>query len=172
MLGPEAMQTRALISVTEYLNTSYRPDRDYVDGLVVERNLGEYEHGRLQAAIGAYFYMRRKEWGIHVSSGQRVRVSATRFRVPDVCVLLDEGPPEPVFTKPPFICIEILSPEDRLSKMQHRVGDYLAMGVPYIWILDPATRKAWRCSSTGLTEVPELRTDSPGMVVPLDALFE
>ena len=33
----------------------YRPDCDYVDGRVVERNLGERDHSKLQAAIAAYF---------------------------------------------------------------------------------------------------------------------
>ena len=166
------MQTEELISVREYLTTSYRPDCDYVDGVVVERNLGEYEHARPQVKIAGYFLNREREWQAQVLTELRVRVSATRFRVPDVCVVLGLEPQEPVLSKPPFICIEILSPEDRLSKMQHRVGDYLAMGVPYVWIIDPATRKAWRCTSTGLTEVPELRTDSPEMAVPLNALFE
>jgi len=38
-----------MISVQEYLATSYRPDCDYVDGRVEERNLGEYNHAKLQA---------------------------------------------------------------------------------------------------------------------------
>ena len=31
----------------EYLATSYRPDCDYVDGEIEERNLGEKEHSIL-----------------------------------------------------------------------------------------------------------------------------
>jgi hypothetical protein len=50
-----------MASVAEYLNTTYRPDCDYVDGEVRERNLGEYEHSRPQMRIGAYFYNREKE---------------------------------------------------------------------------------------------------------------
>ena len=166
------MATSELISVREYLNTSYRPDCDYVDGVVVERNLGEYDHGKLQLAVCTFFHLRRKEWGIHVVPEQRVQVSPTRFRIPDVCVVLAGDPPEQIFRKPPFICIEILSRDDRLSALQERVGDFLRFGVPYVWILDPATSKAWRCTTTGLNEVSELRTESPEMVVPLDALFE
>jgi hypothetical protein len=76
------MQTRELMTVREYLSTSFRPDCDYVDGEVVERNLGEYDHARLQMAVSAYFYVRRKEWGIDVVPEQRVQVAATRFRIP------------------------------------------------------------------------------------------
>ena len=36
------------ISVEEYLHTAYRPDCDYVDGVVEERNLGERDHSWIQ----------------------------------------------------------------------------------------------------------------------------
>ena len=42
------MGTIASISVGEYLTTSYRPDCNYVDGVVVGRNAGEYDHAKLQ----------------------------------------------------------------------------------------------------------------------------
>jgi Uma2 family endonuclease len=165
------MATGELLSVREYLSTSYRPDRDYVDGLLVERNLGERDHSRLQMAVSAYLHNRRKEFGISVFPEQRVQVSPTRFRVPDVCVVKGQ-PTEQIFRTPPFICIEILSPDDRLSEMQERVQDYLKFGVPYIWILDPATRKAYRSTLGSLTEISELRTEDPEIAVPLQALFE
>src|SRR6202158_5402718 len=111
------------ISVEEYLTTTYRPDCDYVDGVVLERNLGEYDHARLQGEVFAYFHARRKEWGLSAGSEQRVQVSPTRFRVPDVCVVVGE-PAEQIFRTPPFICIEILSSDDRLSAMQARCQDY------------------------------------------------
>jgi Uma2 family endonuclease len=166
------MHTDELISVREYLKTSYNPDCDYVDGVVVERNVGEYDHARLQMAIAAYLYARRRELGIVVVPEQRVQVSPTRFRVPDICVLLGAGRPPQIFTDPPFICIEILSPEDRMAAMQERVDDYLNMGVPYIWILNPAPRKAFRATTAGILEIRELRTENPEIVVPLEALFE
>src|SRR5438309_8468994 len=153
------MATGALASVTEYLSTSYHPDCEYIDGVILERNVGEYDHATLQIAIASYLYTRRKELGITVVPEQRVQVSPTRFRVPDVCVTLAD--PEQIFSKPPFICIEILSPEDRLSAMQERATDYLKMGVPYVWILDPKARLAYRCTAEGMRLVDELRTENP-----------
>jgi hypothetical protein len=38
----------ALISVEEYLNTSYDPDVEYVDGALVERNVGDWLHSLTQ----------------------------------------------------------------------------------------------------------------------------
>jgi Uma2 family endonuclease len=160
-----------LISVKEYLSTTYRPDCDYVDGVVLERNLGEYDHARLQGEVFAYFHARRKEWGLRAVPEQRVQVSPTRFRVPDVCVVVGE-PAEQIFRTPPFMCIEILSSDDRLSEMQKRCQDYLNFGVSYVWILDPHKRQAFHCTSSGMLEVTVLATENPAIRIPLDALFE
>jgi hypothetical protein len=56
--------------------------------------------------------------------------------------------------------------------MRQRVEDYLAFGVPYVWILDPATRHAWRCTSGGMQDVTELRTENLETLVPVCDLFE
>lgn len=78
------MSTAALVSVSEYLNTSYRPDQEMLDGRLIERNVGEYDHSNLQGALVAWMRHRQHESKIRVLPEQRIRVSATRFRVPDV----------------------------------------------------------------------------------------
>jgi Uma2 family endonuclease len=151
--------TRALISVEQYLRTSYRPDRDYVDGEVVERNVGEPDHSWLQGQIVGHFLRRYK--GIFVFPELRVQVKPTRYRIPDICVFL-EFPNERIPSKPPFLCIEILSPEDRMQRVQARINGYFEMGVPYVWILDPQTKRAYAATAAdSLHEVEILRTDSP-----------
>ena len=66
-----------LTSVEEYLNTSYpEGDREYVDGHIVERNLGEKPH--------YFFRFRRKTLGTFSFVEQRVQVKQNRFRIPDV----------------------------------------------------------------------------------------
>ena len=163
----------ALVSVEEYLRTEYRPDCDYVDGVVVERAWGEKTHSKVQLEVLFYLEQRSRQWGIFVIQETRVQVSQTRFRVPDVCVYAGREPEEQVFTTPPFLCIEILSPEDRMSRMQSKIGDYLAFGVTYVWVIDPATRKAWAYTSDLIREVRDgvLRTESPDIAVPLAELF-
>lgn len=166
--------TKTLISVEEYLSTSYRPDCDYVDGQIEERNLGERDHGWLQTLVVTFFMARRKEWGIMPIVELRVQVKPKRYRVPDVCVILGKTD-EQILTKPPFICIEVLSPEDRMSRVTKRLQDFLDMGVPYVWILDPRTRQAYTLTTAaGLHEVTDgvLRTDNPSFEVPLAELFE
>jgi Uma2 family endonuclease len=168
------MPTGTLISIEKYLATSFSPDCDYVDGRIEERNLGEWDHASLQTAIAVFFGTRSKKWGINVVVEQRVQVSAKRFRIPDVCVVLG-NPGEQILRKPPFICIEVLSPEDRMSRVEQRIDDYLAMGVPYVWVIDPQTRKAYSATAeTGLCEVKTgvLKTENPALEVPLAELFE
>jgi Uma2 family endonuclease len=167
------MASRTLISVDEYLRTSFRPDCDYVDGEVVERNVGEKDHSNLQKKIILYLAVRESQLGICVFPEQRVQVSKTRFRIPDVCVTLSE-PAEQIFTKPPFICIEILSPEDRWPRIQQRIDDYLAMGVPYVWVLDPSTKTAFTATpSERIQQVCTgvLKTQNPSVELPLSEIF-
>src|SRR5579863_660584 len=169
----EGMAARTLISVEEYLATSYRPDCDYVDGEVVERNLGTRDHGWLQAAVTAYLFNRRRQWNITVITELRIRVKETRVRIPDVCVILGDTD-EQVPTQPPLICIEVLSPKDRMKRVQERINDYLEMGVPYVWVLDPATRQASAATpAEGLREVKTgiLKTENPSLEVPLTEIF-
>jgi Uma2 family endonuclease len=167
------MPARTLISVEEYLATSYRPDCDYVDGEVVERNLGTRDHAWLQTAIAAYFFNRRRQWNVTVFTELRIRVKPTRVRIPDVCVLLGDTD-EQVLTQPPFLCIEVLSPKDRMSRVRQRIADYFEMGVPYVWVLDPETRQAYTATpAEGLREVKTgvLKTENPALEVPLSELF-
>jgi Uma2 family endonuclease len=163
----------ALVPVQEYLHTAYRPDCDYVDGVLVERNVGEKSHAKLQKQLLLYLEERRRQWDIFVIQETRIQVSPTRYRVPDVCVIAGPEPDEEIFTQPPFLCIEILSPEDRMSRMQVKIDDYLAFGVPYVWVIDPQTRKAWIYTAGLIREVRDgqLRTERPEITVPLDSLF-
>jgi Uma2 family endonuclease len=146
------MSSATLISVQEYLTTSYRPDCDFIDGELRERNLGELEHALLQSAILVWFWAKQKEWSVLPVVEQRVQVSATRFRIPDVSVLRADTPREPIITTPPLILIEVLSKDDTLRSMRERVDDYLNFGVQHVWILDPASQRAYICSGTGFQE--------------------
>jgi len=167
------MGTATLVPVSEYLSTDYSPDCEYIEGELEERNVGARDHGSAQMALSAYLYNRRQELGISVFLEQRVQLSPTRFRVPDICVVVGPEPEEQIFTRPPFLCIEILSPEDRMSRMQEKIGDYLGFGVHYVWLVDPQTRRAYVYTSDGMTEVKDgvLRTREPEITVPLAEVF-
>jgi Uma2 family endonuclease len=138
-----------LLSVSEYLAANYRPDREYVDGELVERNAGEWDHSRLQGLLLGQLSQYEDTLGFLAVPEQRVQVKASRFRVPDVCVLR-RNPGEQVLRQPPFICVEILSPEDSMTSMQERIDDYVAFGMANIWIFDPRRRKAYWADQSGV----------------------
>ncbi len=156
------MASTALVSVEEYLATSYRPDRDFVDGELEDRNLGELEHSLLQALVLVTFWNNREAWGVMPLPEQCVQVSPTRFRVPDVTVLRSDQPREPVITVPPLILIEILSKDDSLRSMRERVDEYLNFGVQHVWIIDPAMKRAYVCSRTAFQEPDHGELTVPG----------
>jgi len=168
------MSTATLIGVEEYLATSYRPDCDFVDGEVIERNLGTKDHSKLQGEIYAWFRDRRRELRLTAFPEQRVQVAPRRFRVPDVCVFPLPEPDEQIFTQPPYICIEILSPDDSFPKLQSRLDDYLSMGVPNIWVLDPPSRRAWSIALEGHFEALDgvLRTSDGRVILAIADLFQ
>jgi Uma2 family endonuclease len=141
------MATTTHLPLDQYLATSYHPDCDYIDGEIEERNLGEREHARLQAALCAWFYSRVKNWNLEVLVEQRVRVSPQRVRVPDVCLVSLDAPYEKVIATPPFAVIEILSPEDRVARYNDRLEDYRRMGVANIWVADPMERRGFDWSA-------------------------
>jgi len=168
------MASATQISVTEYLKTTYRPDRDYVDGEVLERNLGERDHSQPQSLLVSCFLVRRKEWGVWALTEQRVQVKRDRFRIPDVCLLHADAPYEQIVHVPPFICIEILSKDDSFKSVVDRLDDYLAMGVANIWVIEPLTRRGYAYTSNGFAEATDgiLRTGDPALEVPLSAVFD
>jgi Uma2 family endonuclease len=161
------------VSVREYLTTSYRPDCEYVDGRIEERNLGEYDHGLLQLILGQLFMNNRDAWNIRAVTDVRTQVRSRRFRVPDLSVLRADAPKEQIIAHPPLIVIEILSPEDRLSRFQSRIEDYLVFGVENIWIIDPESRTAYTATASGLHPVRtnELTVPETPIRVVLSDLF-
>jgi Uma2 family endonuclease len=167
------MDTPVLVSEYEYLHSSYDPDCELVDGHLEERNVGERKHSILQRELIAFFWSRRKEWRVDAFPEQRVRIAPGRYRVPDVAIYKQPAPREDVFTTPPFVAIEILSSEDRMSRMRKKVDEYLAFGVSYVWVIDPINRKANVYTAQLLYEAKDLilRTEDPPIEVPLAELF-
>ena len=168
------MASSTAISVAEYLRTSYHPDCDYVDGEVVERNVGEYSHSTVQGILLKILFALEDVLRIRVRPELRMRVSPTRYRIPDICVMLKSQLVEPVPTRPPFLCIEIVSPEDRMTRVIERVKDYLAFGVDYVWVIDPdpASRAAYSYTNQEGREVRDrLTTQNPDISISVPEIF-
>jgi Uma2 family endonuclease len=132
------------VPLETYLNTVYRPDRDYVDGRLEKRNVGKWSHAELQAALVQYLRTNAERFRVRTVQEIRVRVSPTRYRVADVCCVRRAPDESGIITEPPVLVIEILSPDDTVPQTEDRIDDYLAMGVPFIWLIDPRNLdRAW-----------------------------
>jgi Uma2 family endonuclease len=138
------------VSVEEYLATVYEHDCEYVDGVIEERDLGEFEHAFLQGILTAIFSNHRTEWGVICLPEQRVQTQRDHFRVPDLTILRAGTPRERILTRPPLLAIEIQSPEDTLRRTAAKAAEYLAFGIEHVWVIDPTARVGYRGTADGL----------------------
>jgi Uma2 family endonuclease len=168
------MATNTLVPVSEYLRTAYSPDCDYVDGEIQERNLGELDHSDLQMRFLLLLSAPGAQRFIRANPEIRVQISPTRYRVPDVCVRRVPPAREQIIRTPPLLCIEVLSPEDRVSRVRDRVRDYLDMGVREVWVADPASRSVAVYSGATSTEhtAGDLTVPETPVVLALADLFK
>jgi len=161
-----------MVALAEYLNTSYEPDCEWVDGELKERPVGEGSHATVQTFFIKYLGSRERMWGIRVTQELRTQVAVRNFRVPDVIVLRRTDPFEEIVTVAPLLCIEVLSPEDRAGNLQEKIDDYLKMGVEAIWVINPRLRKAFEVRDGGLFPVEELTVPGTEIRVTTAEVFE
>ena len=163
------------ITVEDYLASSFDPDMEYVDGVLVERNVGEPDHSRLQFLIARAFGLLEGTREVRVFVECRVFIAnepgRTRYRVPDVSLARLPIDRAKALMQPPLVVVEVLSPDDRLTEMLDRCQDYVLRGVAHIWVVDPAG-KVFTVDSGGLHVVtgdlviPELEA-----TIPFDEIF-
>ena len=167
------MSAGTLISLDEYLRTSYSPDREYRDGVLVERNVGKKAHARMQALLAAYAQKREKVWGIQVYTELRIRIRHDWYPIPDVCLYAHEFEDE-IPSEPPLLWIEILSETDSMSEVWSKAKELIAGGVPYIWIIEPKTLESELWTAQGKVDLPDktLRIPNSPIVIPLPEVVQ
>lgn len=169
------MAVETLIPVEEYLHISYSPDREYRDGVVMERNVGDNAHSLLQIALGSYMRHRRKQWEIDTYTELRIKARDGWFPIPDVCAYQLPAPTERVPTRMPLLWVEILSEDDRMIEVWNKARELVACGVPYFWIIQPLTLDSQLVTALGgPNEVPDktLRIPDTAIVIPLLDVME
>jgi Uma2 family endonuclease len=170
--------TELSMSVEEYLRTSFEGAApEYLDGKIVERNMCELPHASVQGVLVGLLRDLQPTHRIRVFPELRVQVTPTRFRIPDVSVWLSDIDIGTRFPKvPPFLAVEILSAEDRFTRMKIKIQEFLAFGVKWVWLLDPDERTAFVFSGrnpAGRQVQDLLRTEDPTIEIPLvDAFAE
>ena len=165
------MTTATLVPLDEYLHTSYHPDCDWVDGELKERNMGDGPHSTIQSFFIGYFAAHALELQIRPRPELRVQVSQSNYRVPDVLLVQRSAPLQRIVTLPPLLCIEVLSPEDRMTDMEEKIADYLSMGVPTVWVVDPRRRTALQIDARGRRHVEALTAEGLDFNLPVVDVF-
>jgi|SRR5579863_413189 Uma2 family endonuclease len=132
------MSSAALVSVEEYLRRTEKPYCEYADGVLAPKAMPTKSHAQIQFLL--LMLLRRQ--GVEALSELTVRLSATKFLIPDVVAAPTLQDPYP--TEPVLLCVEILSPDDRVGAMLAKCELYHAWGVPFCWVIDPEKQTAWQ----------------------------
>jgi Uma2 family endonuclease len=88
-----------------------------------------------------------RKQGVEALAEVTVRITPTKYLIPDVIAAPVIQSPYP--TEPVLLCVEILSPEDRVGAMLAKCEQYHAWGVPFCWVVDPEKQTAWQYHSAG-----------------------
>jgi Uma2 family endonuclease len=160
-----------LVSVEEYLASSYPDgDREYLDGIVVERNLGTPGHSALQKILIVQLAAFEKSLGIAVRPECRTRIEEARYRVPDVLVMKRPfRQTDKVVLDAPLLIIEILSPEDRTRDTLRRFREYETLGVRHILQMDPEDRTTHLFVNGDLVRRDIFQLDTPEGPLPFNS---
>ncbi len=163
----------ALLTLEEYLHTSYHPDCDFIDGHLEERSMGGRKHGRLRGRLATWFGINENSWNVYLIVEQRIQVTATRVRIADICLTRRDAPIEEVTLTPPLLCVEVLTLDDRMPRAARVMEDYALMGVPNLWLIDPLDRVAYIYLGAGRFQITKDTLIVPESPIHLDlaALF-
>jgi Uma2 family endonuclease len=126
----------------------------------------------VQAFFVKFLALHEEAWQLEAYPAIRLRMGPRAIRVADVAILPVKAPFEAVLTTPPVVIVEVLSPEDRVSRYQSRLDDYRTMGVANIWVIDPMHRKAYDCSQGGWQAVERLIIPNTPVEIPLEPLWK
>src|SRR5580704_8250290 len=137
------MSSTTLVPVEVYLRYSEKPNREYREGVLYPKPMPTTFHGLLEFMLVVML----RNLGLQAAPEVTVRLSATRYLVPDVIAAPVLQSPYP--TEPVLLCCEILSPEDSLGATLAKCEEYHAWGVPFCWVLDPVKRTAWEYHAAG-----------------------
>jgi len=137
----------------DYLRTSYEPECEYINGVLVPKEMPKLNHALLQRLLMALLEMDRVRLGISYFAELRIRMAEGWFRVPDIAIF--EGPVrEQIPTRAPAVTIEILSDSESFSALRAKVRDHLASGVRLVIIPDPTDKTVVIADAAGLRTIP------------------
>ena len=130
------MPAKDQVTLEEYLAIQYddRSEPDYVDGEVVERGLPTKWHGIIQSLLTTLFLVLKGRIPLVLMSEVRAQLGPKHFRIIDFAVYLEMPPGDRYVTSPAYVAIEIVSPDDRYSRITRKLEEYRRWGVQHVWL--------------------------------------
>jgi len=120
--------------------------------------------------------MKKFESTVTVLSETPLTRDQDSYFTPFVSVLGGRRPPEAkLWASWPYLCIEVLTPEEKMSALQARVRFYSNSRTRYVWVLNSSMKTAYTAEAeTGLCEVKgsAFRAENPTLELPLVEIFE
>jgi Uma2 family endonuclease len=161
------MATRSLITPEQYLATHFAREPELVHGELVGRPFPNRSHGRTQQRLAV-----RLDGAGYCCTEVRMRLAEDLVRIPDFAVFERPGPQQEVPSTPPFLVVEVISPDDRLHNLLQMLEQYRLWGVRDIWLVEPELKKLYVYDCGSLTEVERLELASLQIVVTATELFD
>lgn len=180
------MTTKTRLTLEEFLRRpETKPASEYDDGEVYRKPIPSTWHGYIQRLLSYVLtlYLKAHQIG---DAGSEIRCvfgphGGRRAYVPDYLFIrgvpLGFGPVNGSWQGPPDLAVEILSPDDRMTRVLRKLNFYLRHGVRVVWVIDPENRTITTMTSDGVVLV--LHEDDtltggdvlPGFSVPVRELL-
>ncbi len=176
------MIAKARLSLAEFLTLpDEKPYREYISGEAVPKPMPTRDHARIAGWLGHLWYLLAQRAGLSMESGPEFRITfpqQERSFLPDLYVqLMDPLTREPLGGRAfPELVVEVVSPDDRASRIADKVQVYLAADIT-TWVIDPENRTVTVFAPGADTieyitgdEVPAAPV-APGFSIAVDEIF-
>jgi len=182
LIGMGALTSARTVSIEEYLSNPEYEHAEYVDGEVVELNVGTPDHGAIQVNCGFLLkqYLLKNPIGFAAAELHcRLTIGGRpRYRLPDLAVVLAERRRGAAYLdRAPDLVVEIRSPEDSLQAQIGKMNDYFANGTRLAWLILPEEQSVIVLTpdgapvARGLGETLDGGNVLPDLAVPVSELF-
>lgn len=139
-----------LMNVDEFIEWCNRPENvdrrfELVRGKVIEMPPPTKVHGVVSANVAGFLWMYSRQRGTGYittnDAGTQLERDPDTVRGPDVAYFTYADRFKELHPKygehPPVLAVEVLSPNDRVSRVLQKIDDYLNNGVKLVWLIDP-----------------------------------
>ena len=183
---PAAATRQRLLTASEFARLPDTRGLELDDGLLVEMKVGADSNlvaGDLYGHLWAFCRKYGLGWAIPPDTAfQFFARYPNRVRKPDGGFIRAGRMPDRRARRTfirvvPDLVVEVVSPNDKAEKVQRKVGEYMAVGVPLLWVIYPDTQTArvHRPSGAERAVPPDGFLDGedvlPGFRLPLSDLF-